>query len=33
MKSRKKQKRTALKEMKFKVNITQGDFDVKLSKI
>ena len=31
--SKKKQKRTALKEMKFKVNIGQGDFDVKLNKI
>jgi translation initiation factor IF-3 len=31
--SKKKQKRTALKEMKFKVNIGQGDFDVKMTKI
>ncbi len=31
--AKKKQKRVALKEMKFKVNIGQGDFDVKLSKI
>ena len=31
--AKKKQKRTALKEMKFKVNIGQGDFDVKLAKI
>ena len=28
--AKKKQKRVALKEMKFKVNIGQGDFDVKL---
>ena len=31
--AKKKQKRTVLKEMKFKVNIGQGDFDVKLRKI
>lgn len=31
--TKKKQKKTALKEMKFKVNIGQGDFDVKLRKI
>lgn len=31
--AKKKQKRTSLKEMKFKVNIGQGDFDVKLNKI
>lgn len=31
--SKKKQKKTSLKEMKFKVNIAQGDFDVKLNKI
>jgi translation initiation factor IF-3 len=31
--SKKKQKKIALKEMKFKVNIGQGDFDVKLTKI
>jgi len=31
--SRKKQKVTALKEMKFKLNIGQSDFDVKLRKI
>lgn len=31
--AKKKQKRTALKEMKFKVNIGQGDFDVKVRKI
>ena len=31
--AKKKQKKTALKEMKFKVNIGQGDFDVKLRKI
>ena len=29
----KKQKKTALKEMKFKVNIGQGDLDIKLRKI
>ena len=32
-KKKKKQKKTVLKEMKFKVNIGQGDFDVKLRKI
>ena len=31
--STKKQKKASLKEMKFKVNIGQGDFDVKLNKI
>ncbi len=31
--AKKKQKKTVLKEMKFKVNIGQGDFDVKLRKI
>jgi translation initiation factor IF-3 len=31
--AKKKQKKTALKEMKFKVNIGQGDFDVKMNKI
>lgn len=31
--AKKKQKRVSLKEMKFKVNIGQGDFDVKLNKI
>jgi translation initiation factor IF-3 len=31
--AKKKQKKTSLKEMKFKVNIGQGDFDVKLLKI
>lgn len=31
--AKKKQKKTLLKEMKFKVNIDQGDFDVKLTKI
>lgn len=31
--TKKKQKKTVLKEMKFKVNIGQGDFDVKLRKI
>ncbi len=31
--SKKKQKKVSLKEMKFKINIGQGDFDVKLSKI
>jgi translation initiation factor IF-3 len=31
--SKKKQKKTSLKEMKFKVNIGQGDLDVKLNKI
>lgn len=31
--AKKKQKKTALKEMKFKVNIGQGDFDVKVRKI
>lgn len=31
--AKKKQKKTSLKEMKFKVNIGQGDFDVKLTKI
>ena len=31
--AKKKQKRTSLKEMKFKVNIGQGDFDVKINKI
>ena len=31
--AKKKQKKTLLKEMKFKVNIGQGDFDVKLTKI
>lgn len=31
--AKKKQKRTALKEMKFKVNIGQGDFNVKVAKI
>ncbi len=31
--AKKKQKKIALKEMKFKVNIGQGDFDVKLTKI
>lgn len=31
--SRKKQKVVVLKEMKFKPNISQGDFDVKLRKI
>lgn len=31
--SKKKQKKVVLKEMKFKVNIGQGDFDVKLAKI
>lgn len=31
--SKKKQKVVALKEMKFKLNIGQGDFDVKLRKI
>lgn len=31
--SKKKQKKISLKEMKFKMNIGQGDFDVKLTKI
>ncbi|GAB4162771.1 MAG: translation initiation factor IF-3 [Rickettsiaceae bacterium] len=31
--SKKKQKKVTLKEMKFKVNIGQGDLDVKLNKI
>ena len=31
--SKKKQKKVSLKEMKFKVNIGQGDFDVKINKI
>lgn len=31
--AKKKQKKTSLKEMKFKVNIGQGDLDVKLKKI
>ena len=31
--AKKKQKKTALKEMKFKVNIGQGDLDIKLRKI
>jgi len=31
--AKKKQKKIVLKEMKFKVNIGQGDFDVKLNKI
>lgn len=31
--AKKKQKKITLKEMKFKVNIGQGDFDVKLNKI
>jgi translation initiation factor IF-3 len=31
--SKKKQKRTALKEMKFKVNIGIGDFNIKVNKI
>ena len=31
--AKKKQKRSSLKEMKFKVNIGQGDFDVKVNKI
>lgn len=31
--AKKKQKRTSLKEMKFRVNIGQGDFKVKLDKI
>lgn len=31
--AKKRQKKTLLKEMKFKVNIGQGDFDVKLTKI
>lgn len=31
--SKKKQKKTSLKEMKFKVNIGQGDLEVKLNKI
>lgn len=31
--AKKKQKRISLKEMKFKVNIGQGDFDVKINKI
>ena len=31
--AKKKQKRTSVKEMKFKVNIGQGDFNVKLAKI
>ena len=31
--AKKKQKRSSLKEMKFKVNIGTGDFDVKLNKI
>lgn len=31
--AKKKQKKTSLKEMKFKVNIGQGDFDVKVNKI
>jgi translation initiation factor IF-3 len=31
--SKKKQKTVSLKEMKFKSNISQGDFDVKLRKI
>jgi translation initiation factor IF-3 len=31
--AKKKQKKIVLKEMKFKVNIGQGDFDVKLRKI
>jgi translation initiation factor IF-3 len=31
--AKKKQKKTVLKEMKFKVNIGQGDLDIKLRKI
>ena len=31
--AKKKQKKISLKEMKFKVNIGQGDFDVKVNKI
>jgi translation initiation factor IF-3 len=31
--AKKKQKKSTLKEMKFKINIGQGDFDVKLKKI
>lgn len=31
--AKKKQKKVSLKEMKFKVNIGQGDFDVKMNKI
>lgn len=31
--AKKKQKKASLKEMKFKVNIGQGDFDVKVNKI
>jgi translation initiation factor IF-3 len=31
--AKKKQKKVSLKEMKFKVNIGQGDFDVKINKI
>ena len=31
--AKKKQKKVSLKEMKFKVNISQGDFDVKINKI
>lgn len=31
--AKKKQKKVSLKEMKFKVNIGQGDFDVKVNKI
>lgn len=31
--SKKKQKKIALKEMKFKVNIAQGDFEIKIKKI
>lgn len=31
--AKKKQKKTLLKEMKFKINIGQGDFNVKLRKI
>ncbi|HJK87375.1 MAG TPA: translation initiation factor IF-3 [Candidatus Megaira endosymbiont of Hartmannula sinica] len=31
--NKKKQKKTSLKEMKFKVNIGQGDFDVKTNRI
>ena len=31
--AKKKQKKTVVKEMKFKVNIGDGDFDVKLNKI
>ena len=31
--AKKKQKRVALKEMKFKINISQGDLDIKVKKI